>query len=156
MMSLQCLAITQIHMNATGQARIKAPDSAHYVDALELVRSVFLKDGCVLHCIFVGPGGAVNVSWVGIPGCGGIRVIVCDFAVTDNHVMRQDAAHCFMEPAANRLVRNDEFRPGLGPSGMEFSHCLLGKIKGARRRICLEVRASAIPLDCITPLWNLP
>ena len=62
MVRLQHLSVPQIHMYAAWETRIETPDSAHDVDALELVRPVFFKDRRVLNRVFVGSRRALAIS----------------------------------------------------------------------------------------------
>src|SRR5215472_6160671 len=105
---LEHLAIAEIHVHATRQARIETADRSHNVDALEFVRAVFLKDRCVLHSIFVGSGSAVNIARVGVPRSRRIGMIVRDFSIANHHVMRQHSADRLVEPASDSLFGNLE------------------------------------------------
>ncbi len=95
----QDLAIAQVHVDAARQARIKAAHRAHDVDAFEFIRPVLLEDRRVLHRIFVRTRSSVNVARVGIPASRRIRMIVGDLAVANHDVMREHAAHRFVEAA---------------------------------------------------------
>jgi len=52
-------------MYAAGQAGVEAADGAHDVYALEVVISVLLEDGRVLHSVFVVTERAVDVARAG-------------------------------------------------------------------------------------------
>ena len=58
-------------------------------------------------------------------------MIVGDLAVANHHVMRQHAAHRFVESAANRFLRNLEVVPGLGSAGVQFRQRLFGEMQSA-------------------------
>ena len=98
-------------MHAAGQARIETPHSAHDVDPLEFVRTVFLEDRSVLHRILVRTRRAVNVPRIGIPGRRRIWMIVCNLPLANHYVMRQNAAHRFVESTADSFFRHLEFIP---------------------------------------------
>src|SRR6202140_1062017 len=98
-------------MHAARQTRIKAPHRAHDVNALELLRPVFFEDGSVLHRILVRPRSAINISWIRVPGCRGIGMVVGDLALADHHVMRENAAYRFVEAATKGPLRNLEILP---------------------------------------------
>ena len=83
-MRLQHLAIAQVHVNTAGQAWIEASDCPHDIDALEVFRTVFLEDRCVLHRVFVRPGRAKAVTRVGVPGGWRIGMIVGDLVVLES------------------------------------------------------------------------
>ena len=51
---LKHLAVAQVHVHTTGEARIEAAHRAHDVNALKIVWSVLLEEGETLHCIFIG------------------------------------------------------------------------------------------------------
>src|SRR5678815_5531558 len=68
MMRLQHFAVPQIHVHTARQTRIEAPYRAHYIDSLELVRAIFLKDRSILHRILVRTWSAIDVARIGIPG----------------------------------------------------------------------------------------
>src|SRR5579862_8682361 len=108
-------------MHAAWQARIEAAYCAHDVDAFELVRTVLLKQWGVLHGIFVRPRGAVNVTRVGVPARRRIRMIVGNLAVTNDHMMREHAAHSLVESAGDCVLGHLERRPGFRAPAMSSS-----------------------------------
>src|SRR5580700_9120262 len=118
MVRLQDLAVAQIHMYTAGQTRIEAAYRAHNIDSLEFVRPVLLKNGGVLHRVLVRTRSAVDISWIGIPRRRRIRMVICDLAIFDYHVMREHAANRFVEAAANRFLRYFKLRPGFGVSSV--------------------------------------
>src|ERR1700678_1516643 len=61
-----------------------------------------------------------------------------------------------MKSTPYRLFRNLELRPSRCTTRMQFGQRLLNKVQRRCRRVRLEVSASTITLDCVTPLWNLP
>jgi hypothetical protein len=83
-------------------------------------------------------------------------MVIGDLAVADDHVMREHAAHRFVEAAADGFLRHLEVVPGLGAAGVQFRQRLLDKMQRGRRRIGLEVSAGAVALDGVAPLGNLP
>ena len=155
-MRLQHLAVAEIHVHAAGQARIEAANGAHDIDSLEFVGAIFLEDRRVLHRILIRSRSAVAIARIGIPGSWRIGVIVGDLVILDHHVMRQDAAHRFVEAAADRFFGNLEVVPGPGAAGVQLCQRLLGKIECGGSGVRLEVSASAIALNGIAPLGNLP
>ena len=156
MFLLQDLAVAEIHVDAARQTRIEAAHRAHDVDALEVVRTVLLEDRRVLHRVFVGSRRAVDIARIRVPRRRRIRMIVRDLAVADDHVMRQDAAHRFVETAADRFVRNFEWCEGRGASGVHFLHCLFEEVERAAGGVSLEVGAGAIAFDRVAPFRNFP
>ena len=85
-----------------------------------------------------------------------VRMVVRDLPVTNNHVMRQHAAHSFVEAAADRFIRHLEFRPCLGSARVQFLHRSVPRSRAPRSRVRLEVCARAIPFNRVTPLGDLP
>ena len=83
-------------------------------------------------------------------------MIVGDLVIADHHVMRQTPRDCFVEAAADGLFRDFEISPGSGASGVQLGKRLLGEVERRRRGIRLEVGASAVALDRVAPLRNLP
>ena len=100
-MGFEHLSIAEVHMDAARQAGIETPHGAHDVDALEFVRAVFLEDRRVLHRVLVGPGRSVNIARIRVPRRRRIGMVIGDLAVANDDVMRQDAAHRFVEAAAD-------------------------------------------------------
>src|SRR5215813_10937614 len=98
-------------MHAARQAWIEAAHGSHDVYALEIVRPVLLEDRCALHSVFIWPRRAVEIARTGVPRRRRIRMIVGDFAVADHDVMREHAAHRFVEAAADGLLRDSEIGP---------------------------------------------
>src|SRR5271165_5174553 len=156
MVRLQHFSVPQIHMHATWQTRIEAPHRTHDVDSLELVRTVFFEDRSVLYRVLVRTRSAVNVTRIGIPGRRRIRVIVGDLAFFDHDVVRKNAAHRFVEAAADGLLWNLELSPGFGVSRMQFRQRLFHKVQSSASRVDLEVRPCTVAFDGIAPLGNLP
>src|SRR5262249_19571777 len=111
---------------------------------------------CVLHGVFIRSGSAVEVSRIGVPGRWRIRMVIGDFAVADDYVMRQHATDGLMEPAGDGFVGDLELRPGFGAAGMNFLQALLYKVQRAGRRVGLEISPRPVALDGVAPLWNLP
>ena len=81
---------------------------------------ILLEDGCVLHRVLVRPRSPVDVSGIGIPGSRRIGMIVRNFAVSDNDMVRKHAAHRFMEAASNRILRHPEVPECLGITAMQL------------------------------------
>ena len=111
-MRLQNLSVAQVHVHAARQAWIEAANRTHDVDSLEFVRPVFLEDRRVLHRVFVGAWRAIRIARIGVPRRRRIGMIIGDLVLANHHVMRQDAAHRFVESASNRLFGNLEVVPG--------------------------------------------
>ena len=155
-MRLKHLAIPQIHVHTARQTWIEASDRPHDVDAFEVLRAVFLEDRCVLHRVFVGAGGAKAVARVCVPGSWRIGMIVGDLVVFNHHVMRQHTANRLVEAAPYAFFGNLEVVPGFCSAGMQLGQCLFGEVQSGRSRIGLEVSASAIPFNRVTPFGNLP
>ena len=120
-MRLQHFAVAQVHVNAARQTRIEAAHGSHYIDPFEFIGTVFFEDWSVLHRVLVRSGSAINIAWIGIPGCWRIRMIVRDLTFFDDDVMRKYAAHCLVEAATNGFFRHFEIRPGLGVTGVQFA-----------------------------------
>src|ERR1700730_2873616 len=139
MVSLQRLAITEIHMHATRQARVEAAYRSHDVDAFELVWTVVLEDRRVLHGVLIGPGGSVNITRVRVPRGRRIRMVICNFAVANNYVMRENPANRFMKTASDCILRHFEVRPGFRISFMHFSQRLFRKIQSGAGSVNLEL-----------------
>src|ERR1700719_1840225 len=118
MVSLQRLTITEIHVHTTRQARVEAPDRSHDVDAFEFVGTVILKDRRVLHRIFIRSGRSVNIAWICVPRGRWIRMVICNFAVTNNYVMREHSANRFVEATSYGVLWHFEVRPGFRISFM--------------------------------------
>src|ERR1700728_3130660 len=156
MFRFEHLSIAEIHMHAAREAWVKAANGAHNIDALELVGPIFFEDGRILHRIFIGTRSSVNITRIRVPGCWWIGMIVGYLAVANDNVMRKNAAHRFVEAAANRLLGNLEVRPGLRVACVKFGERLFDKVKRCCGGVGLEIGASAIPLDSIAPLGNLP
>ncbi len=122
-----------------GRQGSKLRTVAHDVDALEIVRAVFLEDRRPLHGVFVRPGRSVYIAGAGVPGRGRVGMIVGDLAVANHQVMRQRPAHRLMKTAADADLRHLEFAASLGPSGVHFAQPLLDEIAGCRCGIRLEI-----------------
>src|SRR5579863_9289848 len=99
MVQLQSFSVPQIHVHAAGKAWIEASDGTHDINALKFVRSVLLKNGSVLHRIFIRAGRAIHVARIGIPRRWRIRMVIRDLSIADHHVMREHAANSLMESA---------------------------------------------------------
>src|ERR1700722_16284488 len=155
-MDIQRLTVAQVHVHAAGEARIEAPHGPHDVDALELVWAVFLEDRGVLPRVLVRARSPVGIADAAVPRRRRIRVIVGDLSIADYHMVRQNAAHGFMESAANRFVRYLELAPRLRAPGMELGQCLFDEIIGGGTRVDLKVGTGPIALDRVAPLGNLP
>src|SRR5215471_14842072 len=102
-------------MNAAGQTRIETAHGAHDVYALEIFGAVLLEDRRILHGILVGSRSTVNITRVGVPRRRRIWVIISDFTITNNDMVREYAAHGFVETAADCFFRHLELIPGLRP-----------------------------------------
>src|SRR5712691_8264879 len=96
---LKLFSFTQVHVNATWQAGVKAAYCSHNVDTLEVVRAVLFEDRCVLYSILVGTGCAIDVTYAAIPGRRRIGMVVGDLPVLNDHVMGKHAAHGLVWPA---------------------------------------------------------
>src|ERR1700722_4245139 len=81
MLSLDRLTVAEIHVDAAWQTRIETPNRAHDVDALKFVGAVLFKDRRVLHRVFIGSRRSINITWISIPGCRRIWVIVRDLPI---------------------------------------------------------------------------
>ncbi len=153
---VELLAAAQVHVDAARQTGVEAAHRPHDVDALELVRAVLLEDRRVLHGVLIRPRRAVHVTRAGVPRRGRIGMVVGDFAVADDDVVRQHAAHRLVEAAADGVVRHLELRPGPRPAGVQVRHRLLGKVQRRRRRVGLEISPGAVALDGVAPFRDLP
>ena len=123
-MGFQHLAVAEVHVYSAGQAGIKTAHSTHDVDALERVWPIFLEDRRVLHRILIRPWSAVAITRIGIPRSWRIGVIVGDFVIPDHDMMRQDAAHCFVESAADGFVGDlKSFQVRVRPACNSASAC---------------------------------
>src|ERR1700722_11041979 len=98
------LPVSDIHMYAAGQAGIEAPNCAHDVNALEILRAIVLKDGCILHRILVGARSTVDIARIRVPWCWRIGMVIRDLAFADDHMMREHPTNCLVETAADRLL----------------------------------------------------
>ena len=83
-------------------------------------------------------------------------MVVGDLLVANDHVMREHAAHGFVEAAADGLVGHIEGREGLRAAGMNFLHGLLDAVEPHCRGISLEIGAGAVAFNGIAPFGNLP
>ena len=149
-------AVPDIHMHTAGQAWVEAADSAHNVDALEILRTVLFENRAALHGVLVGPRCPIYVPRAGIPGRRRIWMIVGDLAASDNQMMRQHAAHRLMEAAADGLIRYFEIRPGGCSACLHLGQRLLDKIIGRSRAVSLKIGARAVTLDRIAEFRDLP
>src|SRR5215813_13589028 len=70
--------------------------------------------------------------------------------------MREHAPYGLVEAAADHFLRRGELGPCPGSACAHFGERPLDKIKSRRRRIRLEVSPSAISLDGVAPLRDLP
>ena len=61
-------------------------------------------------------------------------MIVGDLAVANDDVMRQHAAHRFVEAAADGFLGHLEVGPGLGAAGVQFCQRLLDEVAARQRR----------------------
>src|ERR1044072_3308735 len=134
-------------MHTTRQTGVETPYGAHNVYTFEVIRTVLFKDRGPLYSVFIRPRGAVDVARVGVPGGRRIRMIIGNLAIAYDDVMRQHAAHRFMESATNCFIGYFEFSPGVGSSGMQFGNGLFGKIERAGGRIGLEISTGAVTRD---------
>src|ERR1700720_4208882 len=123
-MSFEQLSVAQIHVYSARQARVKTPHRPHNVDALELVWAIFLENWGVLHGILVRPWCSRDVARIRVPGRRRVWMVVRDFAVANDYVMRQNTANRFVEAAADGILRHGELRPGFGPSSVQLRQCL--------------------------------
>src|SRR5690349_2524706 len=103
-MRSQDFAIADVHMYAARQAGIEAANGPHDVDAFELVRTILLKDRCVLDGVLVWTSRPVDIARACIPRGRRIRMIVCDLPFLDHHVMGKDSAYRFVESTGDSLV----------------------------------------------------
>src|SRR5581483_8573705 len=152
----QHLSVSEIHMNAAGQARVEASDSSHDIDSFEVLRSIFFKNGSVLDRIFIRPRRAVDIARARVPRRRRIWMIIRNFLIADYDVMRQYSSNRFMESTANRLLRYFEIRPGFGSAIPHRVERFLDEIESRRGGIGLEVSSSAIALNRIAPFRDLP
>src|ERR1700730_2367695 len=152
MVGLQRFSIAEIHVHSTRQTRIETAHRPHDVDTLELVGTVILEDRCVLHGVFIGSGRSVDITRVCVPRCRWIRMVVGNFAVANDHVMRKHAADGFVETASDGVLWNFEVRTGFRAALMHFRQCLFCKIQSSAGGVNLEVGARAITLNGVTPL----
>src|SRR5262249_36478947 len=139
MRGLNFLAVAQIHVYAAGQARVKAADRAHDVDALEMLNIVFLEDRRILHRVLVWPRSTLVVAWAGVPASRRIGMIVHDFAAANDHVMREHAADGFVETAADGFLRHAKFRRCFETAGMYLRQGFFDKVQSKRGSVSLEV-----------------
>src|SRR5437660_11262558 len=79
-------ALSEVHVDPTGQAGVEAAHGAHDVDALEVVGPVLLEDRRTRHGVLVGSGCAVAVARAAVPGRGRIGVVVGDLPAPDDEV----------------------------------------------------------------------
>src|SRR5262245_821699 len=84
---LQHPPVAEIHMHAARQARVEAADSAHDVNALELLGRVLLEDWRILYSILIWTRCTVDVTRAGIPWRRWIGVVVGNLAAADDDVM---------------------------------------------------------------------
>src|SRR5579884_157700 len=131
-------------MHATRQAGIEAAHRAHNVDALEVLRAVFLEDGRVLYGILVGARSAIDIAHAAIPWRRRIGMVVGDLAILDDHVMREDAAYRLMESATNGLLWYGEVGPGFGMPGAYLIKRLIDAVQSDGSGIGLEVGACPV------------
>src|SRR5271169_6693089 len=125
------LAVSEIHVDAARQARIETANRTHDIDAFELVWAILFENWRVLDGVFVWTRRSINVTRVGVPRRWRIRMVVCDFAVANNHVVRKHAANSFVEAASNRILRDCEFVPGARATCVEFCKRLFHEIECA-------------------------
>src|SRR4051812_31543428 len=104
MMSLQHAAIPQIHVNTAWQTGIETAHRSHDVDAFEFVGSVLFKNRRVLNGIFIRSWSTQRIARAGVPWRGRIRMVIGNFPIPNDDMMREHTAHCFMESAGNRFV----------------------------------------------------
>ena len=83
-------------------------------------------------------------------------MIVHDFSIANHHMMRQHAAHGFMESASDGFVRNLELRPGFCLAGSHTVECFFYEVKRCGGGVGLEVSSCAVKLNGIAPLLDLP
>src|SRR5579872_2692741 len=116
--NLQFFPFTEIHVNTTWQARVKAAHGPHDIYALEFVWPIFFKDGCILHGIFVGTRSAIDIAHAPIPRSRRVRMIIGNLPILDDHVMGKDTTYRLVEATANGLLRYGEIVPRSGVTGM--------------------------------------
>src|SRR5258708_686258 len=143
-------------MYAAGQAWIEAANRAHDVDTLEILRAVVFEDRRVLYRIFIGAGSSIDITRFRVPRRWRIRMVVGDLTFADNDVMGKDSTNGLVEAAADGFFRYLEVGPGRSAAGVQFRQSLLYKVEGRCCCVCLEVSTSAIPLQRVAPLWDLP
>src|SRR5436853_7063296 len=148
-------SFAQVHVDTTGQAGVKATDRPHDVDALEVLGTVLLEDRCVLHSIFVGSRGSIDVTYTAIPGRWWIGMIVRDLAILDDEMVGEYPTHGLVEAAADGLLRNSEVIPCLGMTSIQFRHRLLQAVQRNGCRVRLEVRSRTVAFESVAPsFWR--
>ena len=75
----------------------RAPHCAHNVDPFEFIGTVLLKMGVFCTASSYGPGRAINIARVGIPGSLRVRMVVGDLALANHDMMRENSANRLME-----------------------------------------------------------
>ena len=125
------LIVAQIHMDTARQTWIETAHRAHNVDALERVRAVLFMNRRILHRIFIWARRAVNIARVTVPRSRRPRMVVCDFAVADHHVMRKNATHRLRKAAADCFFRHGERLPRARSAGVELFEGLIEEIEAA-------------------------
>ena len=109
MIDRKLAAWPEVHVNSAWQARIKTADGSQNVDSLEMFGVIFFEEGRVLNRVLVRPGNSVGITRAGVPTRWWIRMIICDFAVTDDNMMREHTAHGLMEAAPDGVAGHAVF-----------------------------------------------
>src|SRR5215204_1528596 len=153
---LDDLAIAHVHVDPAGQARIEAAHGTHDVDALEVVGAVLLEDRHAGHRVLVRARRPEGVGRRPVPRRRRVWMVVCDLAVPDHEVVREDSPDCLVEAASDTLVRHLELLEDLGLAGAHQLEGLLREVDRRRRRVGNEIDPGPIPLDGVGPLGHLP
>src|SRR5690606_2163068 len=136
----------QPHVHAAWQTGIETAHRAHDVDSLEILLPVLLEDRHALDCILVGPGSSVHISRTRVPWRWRIGMVVGDPAVLDDEVVRQHAAHRFVEPAAYAFIGDREILEHLYITLVNALHRLFHEEHGHGGGVRDEVGARPITL----------
>ena len=83
-------------------------------------------------------------------------MVIGDFSVLDDHMMRKYAPHRLVEPAADGLFRYCEITPGLRVASTYLVKRLVYTVQRNSSCISLEVCSRTVTLNSVTPLRNLP
>src|SRR5215469_11658300 len=84
---LEDLAVAKVHVNTTGQARVKTAHGAHDIDAFEFVGSVLFEDWRVLDGVFIRTRCAIDVARIGVPRRWRVGMVIGDLAIANHHVV---------------------------------------------------------------------